>query len=208
MVSVATGPAADGRAAPGRWYQKPKWLLMVAVVAIVAIAVVLDLPTPVSASGRRADLTAYMRTLRQDIGQCSGGVQDAVTAYRDAQAGRLPASTARTFVSQGIDACSFTNGGMVDLGQIQPPRSLARLHLDSLAGQVDAWGYRDGYAALKALERLLAVPPAPGALAAFNQRVVLLNRTRSSIDATIAGAQRSVGLPARPLGLASISPLG
>jgi hypothetical protein len=182
------------------------WWLGLGIAACAAVAVVTDLPTRASSSYRRSDLTSFLGTISGDVGPCNGGLHDAVAAYHDHVAGRLPDSTVRTFVSQGIASCSFANSGVVDLGGVQPPRSLASLHLDGLAPSVDAWAYLDAFSALQDLRDVQRRPTA-NAVAAYDREIRLMDRRQRSINRSVEAAEHRLGMRSAPFGLVSEPPL-
>jgi hypothetical protein len=190
-VSEPDVVAAERRAR--RRYRKAGWALLGAVAVLVAAAVVSDLPVSATAAARQADLRTFVGTIEGDIGQCSGGLGDAVTARQEELVGKVAHSTVTTFITQAIAVCSFTDAGVVDLGGLQPPRSLVSLHLDALAPDADAWAYLYAFTTLQDL-KVVETHPGPAATASYRHEVAGLDRQRAAIDALVARADRRLGV--------------
>lgn len=197
LSSVA---ATEERGDRHRYRRAGRWLLA-AVTACAVIAVVSDFPLRASAGDKRADLKSYLSTVKGDVGQCNAGLHDAVTAYHDQLVGKLSHAIATTYTEQAIAACSFTNSGVVDLGGVEPPRSLTSLHLDSFAPSVDAWAYLDAFTVLQDLKDVERAPGSAAAVAAYDHEVRLLDRRRKAITGLADRAEGEVGLTGSPFGL-------
>lgn len=208
---VSTGAPASGErpadgSSPLPWYRKPTWWATGAVLTGLAVTVVLDLPRPATQAGRQADLRSFVASVQGDVAPCSAGLHDAMRAYDDAlrRPPLLSVGIARRFVQDGIAACTFTNSGIVALGNAQPPRSLASEHLGPLAKESLLWASLDAEAALRQLGDLLAAPTNTSIYAALQRSLHTLAGARATVESQVRGAQRHLGMA--PTGMALDQP--
>lgn len=180
---------------------------------VAAVAVFTDLPTGATAHYRQQQVTGFLATVHRDVAQCNAGLHDAVAAYAAWQAGDGVASqsTAATFTRQAIAVCSFTNSGVVNLGNYQPPQAVASPTVDQIAPQVDAWAYLDAFTFLHDLQTLISQPSSAKDRRVASSELAALHARRTRIESLVLEAQRSHHMAARPMDLvqpASLLPGG
>jgi hypothetical protein len=186
--------------ATAHWHLRARWWAAGAALALVAIAVVLDLPTHASQADRQAAFTSWTTTLAQDVAQCSDGVRDAITAHLSSTE-----KMAATFTQQARSVCSFANSGVVDLASTQPPRDVSSPTAARIAPAVARWA---GLDALEFLQDLAAASPArASARHALLAGAAALDRQRGVIEGLVRSAERELGLPAKPLPLVQAVPM-
>lgn len=177
------------------------WLAGAAVIA--AVAVLMDLPVHGGAGYRRTQLRSFLAAAHSDVAACSAGLRDALDAYTGWVAGTPNHSrgTAGDFSRQAIAVCGFADSGVVDLGSKAPPRSVASPTVDRIGPQLDAWAYLDAFTLLQDLRTLIARPSSAADRHAVDADLAQLRRRRATVERLVEAAERSRGLPPRPLPL-------
>lgn len=179
------------------------------MAAVVAAAVVIDLPSPASSTYRRSQLTSYLSTVHGDVAQCNDGLRDAVRVYvgwARGDKGRTR-SLAATFVRQAIAVCSFANAGVVNLGTTQPPRAASSPTVVAIAHQVDAWAYLDAFDTLQDLRATVADPAALAPFRAAQQDLTRLHARRRHIENLVTTAERAAGMHPAAFALIDVATL-
>lgn len=193
---------AEEADATAHWYRRARWWLAAGVVAVVAVAVVLDVPTGASRSERQSAFSSWMATLDQDVVQCNAAMHDAIAIRFSANT-----SLAKTYTDTAINDCAFTDSGIVDLGGEQPPVDASSEAADQIAPAATKWA--DAYAVIL-MQELLVTISAPSDASA--QRVLVadavrLDRERAVVEGFVARAERGLFLPYKPLPLEQTEPL-
>lgn len=193
------------------------------VVAVLAVAVLTDLPTHASVSYRQGTLRGYLAAVGRDVAPCRVALHDALAAYAGSSAAsaasaasgpsgpsaepRVPLSTAAQFTQQGIEACGFSNTGVVALGTTSPPRQVATPAVARIAHQVDAWAYLDAFTLLQDLKSVISHPGSRGGVAAFDRVLGATEARASLVERLVAAADREAGLPVDPIRLTAVGSL-
>ena len=90
------------------------------------------------------------------------------------------------------------NSAIEDLGALQPPRSLARFHLDKATQRLYTWCFSDGVDVAQEIEQLMTSPGDPTLLAQLRARL-------SDMQTLAAAAQQSFDATAASLGAGPVS---
>ncbi|MEO9134616.1 MAG: hypothetical protein ABI301_06425, partial [Jatrophihabitantaceae bacterium] len=136
------------------------------VALVVGLAAIADWPHRATTGQLRADFASYVAEVRDDVLSCGTEVEDSLSAYNQILAG---ASTQRT-VAEGImsnaalDCTPSGNAMVLDLAELQPPRSLAKFDLEVGTSQLYGWVSSDGVDAMQDLHSLLVTPGDPAVL--------------------------------------------
>jgi hypothetical protein len=184
-----------------RWFfQHRKATVLAAAAVVLALAVVVDWPHRATAGDLRSDFATYATAVNGDLRSCSLEIEQTVSAYNQITAG---VSTERDIATQiaaqtALDCTPMGNSAIEDLGTLQPPRSLARFHLDAGTQRLYAWCFSDGVDVAQEIEHLLAKPGDPALLARLHAQLA---------DMQIQGsaAQQSFDRAAASLGAATVS---
>jgi hypothetical protein len=191
------------------WARRRGLWVALAVAAVLAVAVIIDLPTGASASYRRQALSAYVAADDAYIAQCRAGTHDALVAYvrSTATVPTVSRSLAETFVIQGISVCSFADSGVVNLGSAFPDRVIASPVVDQIAPALDTWAYLDAFDLLQELKVALAHPADVAVRVEVARDVAAADVQRQRIESLVESAERQMGATAAPLPLVALSPL-
>jgi len=173
----------------------------IAGVALVTLGVVavLDWPHRATAGDLRGDFAGYATQVNGDLRSCSSEVEQTISAYNQITAGvSTQRQTAEGIASQtALDCTPMGNSSIDDLGTLQPPRSLARYHLEQGSQRLYGWCASDAVDAAQDIEGLLASPGDPALLA--HLRAVL-----SDMQIQAAAAQQQFDTTATSLGTAPV----
>jgi hypothetical protein len=148
---------SDSRTKP-RWYRRRAMLVGVAVVAIVAVTVVTDLPVHTSRASDISSEQGVMSELNPDLAPCALGVHEALTIWGDQSAHTLsPADQAESasLLRDDQNACSFTNESIFDLSNIEVPGSPAGKDMGDLVATSILWTTSDALKAIEAVQTLM-----------------------------------------------------
>ena len=86
----AGGAGGTGGTVKGSpWYRRRAWLVSAALIVVVGVTVLTDLPQHSSRSGQITDDTSVMTQVNTDVGPCSYAVGESLTIYRDLRAHTL-----------------------------------------------------------------------------------------------------------------------
>ena len=182
--------------------------LGVAVVLIAAL-VVLDQPTHTTTAYQRAGLSSYLVSIEGDISGCNSGLADSIKAAVATLDGSpaIQPGAASTFTSTAIADCSFTNNGVVDIADLQPPHGIGSPTIDAVAPKVAKWVFPDAFTLLQDLAVVLSSPRHRTARRAFTKEVGVLEAERHGIETLVRGAERGVGSSPKQLPLTSVTVL-
>jgi hypothetical protein len=180
----------------------PRWMLAGAAVLAVGLTLV-AIPHHPSTAERVADLRGVVNDLNTDIESCAGGVSESLTALQEIQSGAShDVKTALNIATFGAANCSPANNmQMDDLVQYQVPESLASFHLDATVNDLVTWGFPDAQRVQTDVAAVLtaATPSAIRiATAQLHHDQGVLDAERSTIDATINAASRSLAADVAP----------
>lgn len=207
------GPTATSRSLPrgvgSLTAGQRRLAIALALLALVAALVVVDLPTRTTASYRQASLRGYLSTLQGDVAPCGAGMRDAIqaaVARLDHQPDIEP-GVAATFTRQGVAACSFTNNSTVNLASTEPPHGLTAKPVTEIAPQLGNYVYVDAFRLLQNLASVLQHPGARQPRIAFSASLGALEAQRARIERLAATAGRAEGLRHASLPLLSLGRL-
>jgi hypothetical protein len=157
----AVGPPETPGAVPPRkpiWERHRRLAIATAVLVIVAITVVTDLPTSTS---RASDITAeraVMTEVNTDLSPCAYAINQAVGIWKLQAAHQLSAADRAPtpgLLSDDQSACSFTNEGIYDLSNIQVPGTAAGKQVGQLVATAMLWTTSDALRAIEDVQTLM-----------------------------------------------------
>jgi hypothetical protein len=158
-------------------------LIAVAILVVVAVTVLTDLPVGTSRANDINAERSVMSELNSDLAPCALAVHQAIGIW-NLQAARslTPADRSGTpgLLSDDQSACSFTDENIYDLANIEVPGSPAGKDMGQLVATATVWTTSD---ALKAIEDVQTLMSDPGDAAA--------RRSLSAEEARLASDRRS-----------------
>lgn len=197
-ASVAGSSSADqrgpGPAGPGsRWWRR-RWILVaLSVAAVVAAAVLVDLPTNSThnsdvqtARGVIAEITGFLKA-------CNYAVGTALRLYAKSVLPNLTGtqrSTLHSLATTDYAACSFTSQTIVTLATIRAPDSRTGRVLDKLVNDSLIWCDTDAMRVIGYVSDLIRSPSDSHLFGLFVQSERRLDAERRMIAVTVDGLAR------------------
>jgi hypothetical protein len=185
----------------GPWYRRRAWLVSVALVAVVGVAVIADLPQHTSRSRQISDDSAVMSRVNTDVAPCSHALGKSFTIYRAVTAHTLAPSRLGQVPGLLRDdhaACSLADDSIYQLSTIDVPGSPSGRDIGRVVSTVTLWATSDAVAAIEQIQALDANPSDGAALALLGHDEQLLAHDRSLAESELGAADAVVqaNLPA------------
>jgi hypothetical protein len=196
---------------PNGWpvRRMPRWLLLAAVLFVIAAVAVALVHRP-STAQRASDMRGFLLEVNTDIQSCSGGVAESLTALHQVQAEHFRNSTdvsqGASVATQGAANCAPANNELIDnLESYQVSESLHSFGLIRVVTDLVTWAAPDAERVQTDVAQVLSStsPKArSNAQAALNRDLIALNAERAAIEAPIAKAIKALHMHASPPPLA------
>jgi hypothetical protein len=178
---------------PTRWYRRRALLVGGAVVVILAITVVTDLPVNTSLSQDIAGERSVMQEVNADIAPCALAVHQALGIWGLRAAHALTTSDRAStpgLLSDDQSACSFTNENIYDLTSMEVPGSPAGKDIGDLVATATLWTTSDALGAIEDVQTLMTDPTDATALSSLSAEERRLAADRRSANAEEGAADR------------------
>ena len=140
------------------WFRRRAALIIGAVVVILAIAVVSDLPVHTSRAADISSERGVLSELNTDLAPCALAVHEALTVWGEQSTHSLSASNqaeSASLLRDDQNACSFTNQTIFDLSNIEVPGSPAGKDMGDLVATSVLWTTSDALKAIEAVQTLM-----------------------------------------------------
>ncbi len=205
LARFPAAPSSDGRAQP--WYLRRGSLVAAAIVAIVVVTVITDLPAP---DNRASDIAAAKTVIGQistDLAPCTNATGEAFQLYSFQTAGTITSSqraSAPGWLSQDVVACSFANAQVFDLSNVDIPGTASGKQLGVALSWATQWATSDALDAMSAIETLMADPTKATARTTLLTQWRLMVAHREDADRSIETASTLLSISLPSLGLPSI----
>ncbi len=206
--SPASVPASSLTVTKAVWYRRPWVLLTAALIVVVGVSILSDLPHHIT---RAEDISAQNASLTQinsDIKPCDYAVTEAFSFYREDLAHQLTPSDLSAVPGQLVGdqtACTFASGPMYDLtNNFQAVDTRAGLNIDHLEAVAVAWVSASALGAIEDIQQLVAHPGNAHALANLHLRESNLARQRARARADLARAESILHTTLTPIDLPSL----
>lgn len=194
--SMATSSLSTQRSS---WYRRPWVLLSAALIVIVAVSIVSDLPHPISAVEDAAAQNASLKQINHDLAPCAYAVDEAFRFYRQDVAGQLTPGKMKVvnlYLTNDQTVCSFASSGMSDLtNNLQVLDTSGGKYIDKLLLVIVTWMDSSANGAIFDIQHLIAHPHDPKLLADLTKRERFLEVDRQRAFADLATARSLVGAP-------------
>jgi len=139
------------RAVRWRSWKRTGLPITAAIIAVIIIAVITDLPTHPSLASQRVDANNLITTINTNLRPCVFGLKEANTIFGDRQAGKLSRgdrAKVPTLLADDAGACSFTSDSVNNLAGIEEPGSGAGRYLAAVISDALTWTTSDALAAI------------------------------------------------------------
>jgi hypothetical protein len=188
---VPDGEVQDGEVAVNPWYKRRAWLISAALVIVVAVTVLTDLPQHNSRSGQITDDTSVMSQVNSDIGPCSYALGESLTIYHDVNARTLTPSQVDQvpgLLQDDQNACSFTDDSIYQLSTIDIPGSASGKYMGQVVNTVTLWATSDALAAIEEIQAIDANPADTTARSRLSHFEQVLTHDRAQAESELGAA--------------------
>jgi hypothetical protein len=174
------------------WYRRPWVLATLALIVIVAISVVIDLPRPITKAQDVATQNATIKEINADLADCAFAVKESFHIYNLDVEGKLSASDKAQvpiLLTGDETACSFASEPVYDLtNNIQVQDTAAGRHIDRMLSVVEHWITDNALAAIKDIQYLFNHPGDAGTIShlGYQERQLASVRLQALKDETLA----------------------
>jgi hypothetical protein len=201
-------------AAPAK---KPIWerhrglAIAAAVLVILVITVVTDLPTSTS---RASDISAersVMSEVNSDLSPCAYAVNQAIGIWKLQATHQLSAADRAPtpgLLSDDQSACSFTNEGIYDLANIQVPGTAAGKQVGQMVATATQWTTSDALRAVEDVQTLMNDGGDAAALRSLSSAETSLASDRRLALSEEAAADRDLDTHLQTVDLPALAPSG
>jgi hypothetical protein len=197
-TTPATGPADrdEGSASrPRPWYRRRAFVVTAAIVVVLAVTVVTDLPTHNSHASDVVAAQQVMSEIAGDAAPCNLGMEESLGFYHDVTSGDITAAHRAQIpglIHDDLEACSFTNQDMVDLGGIDVPGNVTGRALNHVALDVLTWCDPAALAAIGEITALIESRPTPAGRARLAADEALLTKDRDATYRAMSSLARLI----------------
>jgi hypothetical protein len=188
---VPGGEVPDGEVPVNPWYKRRAWLISAALVAVVAVTVLTDLPQHNSRAGQITDDTSVMSQVNTDIGPCSYALGESLTIYHDLNAQTLTPSQVHQvpgLLEDDQNACSFTDDSIYQLSTIDIPGSASGKYIGQVVNTVTLWATSDALAAIEEIQTIDANPADTTARSRLGHFEQVLTHDRAQAESELGAA--------------------
>lgn len=194
----------------GPWYRRRSVLVVLSLLVVVAAAVIIDLPSHVSHATEVSSDAAVINEVNTDVSTCAYALKEALAVYAAEADHTLTKSDARQvpgLLTQDQDACSFSDGSILDLSEIESPGSPSGKHLNQMISTVTTWATSDALAVIEAVQKIIEHPNEASARAGLRQSELLLASDRTAADDQLQAAEDAISGHLPDLSLTPVVPL-
>jgi len=206
-VTAEESPA-PARPAPV-WQRHRGLVIALAIVAIIVVMVLSDLPVPTSRADDIAAERSVMKEVNGDLSPCAFAVGQAVGIWRLEESGRLSAADRAPtpgLLSDDQSACSLTNQGVFDLSDLQVPGTAAGKHLGEMVATTLLWTTSDALRVVEDVQKLMVAPGDAAARRDLAREESVLAKDRRTAQAQEAATDAALGVHLPPVDLPVVPP--
>lgn len=194
-ASMATSSLMSVKAV---WYKRPWFMITVAIVVVIAVSVITDLPHPLTKAQDASVQDATIREINADVKPCVYAIKESFRFYENNLAGKLSAAnlkTVSTYLSSDRTACSFASGQIYALtNNIEPILTTAGIHIDHMLRTIVTWTTSDALAAIIDIQYLIDHPGDPSKIKSLSARQALLADGYQSVQNDFTAAEAALGI--------------
>jgi hypothetical protein len=180
------------------WYKRPWFLVTVAIVLIVAISIITDLPHPITKAQDAATQDATLRSINGDLKACAYAVNESFDFYNSDVSGKLTKSNLSkipALLTGDQTACSFASQPVYDLtNNIQPLGTTAGKFVDHLLRVVQQWMTNNALASIEDIQYLFAHPGDVSKIHDLTTQQVRLASNRQLALSDVTDAEAVLGI--------------
>ena len=193
------------------WYRRPWVLASLALVVIVAISVVIDLPRPITPAQDQASQNASIKEINTDLADCAFAVKESFSFYNMDVSNKLTSSDLAqvpTLLTGDETACSFASEPVYDLtNNLQVDDTKSGKHIDHMLSVVEQWITDHALASIRDIQYLFTHPGDAQTIRHLTSQEQQLATQRTKALSDEAQAVRALGLPLYALKIPSLEHL-
>lgn len=190
--------------------RKKRWVIL-AVLALVVIAVLTDLPRGVTLADRQANLQLVRTTIVTDMQVCNASLSDSLTALSGILSGRSnQVATAKQIMVRAESTCTvIDNPDLYDLATLAPPTALENLsvNISKATNNYVEWAYPNAAAVIVDAQDLLKNPKDARAIADLRVRVRNMQSEEQAANLVLSTAAEDLKMTIQPLNFDGINQL-
>ncbi|HEV3267115.1 MAG TPA: hypothetical protein VGZ68_01795 [Acidimicrobiales bacterium] len=179
-------------------YKRPWFLITVAVVVVLALSVLSDLPQHITKKEDAASQNATLKQINGDIQPCAFAVSESFNFYNRLVAGTLKSSELSQIPPLLIGdqtACSFASQPIYDLtNNIQPRETAAGKDVDKVLRVAQQWMTNSALAAIEDIQYLFKNSGASLKIADLTKQEAKLAQTRQRALSDVHAAETDLGI--------------
>jgi hypothetical protein len=186
-------PTSEDPGPKGPWWRRRSVLLGAAGLAVIAIAVITDLPTPTSPTSDAKAESTIIGEVNTDVAPCVYAVHEAMLIYVDRVSGQLNSADRAqvpSLIRDDEDACSLTDSSVFDLSDIDVIGSPAGKQISDAISTSTVWVTSDALGVIDLIETLQQHPHDQRAQAQLTVDRQRMTEDRARVDAEVASASR------------------
>jgi hypothetical protein len=191
------------------WYKRTPFLAGLAVLVVIAVSVLSDLPGGVNNGSDASQQTSIMNEVNGDLRGCAFSAQESFTVYQGLASTSLSPterSLAPSMLRDDRTACSFTNSDIFDLSEVEPTGTPAGKDVGSAVEASLLWVTADALKAIIDIQAIDSHTATSKTLADLRVAEVQLSKDRAAAIADVRAANTLLGskiplpqLPALPV---------
>ena len=193
------------------WYKRPWFLITVAIVIVVAISIVTDLPRHITVVQDVAAQNSAMKQINVDIKPCTFGLQEASGFYHREKTSHLSVSQMNvitTYLVSDQTVCSFAGPSMSELtNNLQIVDTPAGKYLEKMRAETVTWMDSDANGVIYDIWYLSTHRGTAKTLTDLKRRIAFLAQDRQIALAYLADADAALGTTLTMLNLPTVSPI-
>jgi hypothetical protein len=179
------------------WYRRPWVIAALALIVIIAISVVIDLPRPITKAQDVASQNASIKEINTDLAPCAFAVKESFHIYNLNVTGKLTPSDlgeVPTLLTGDETACSFASEPVFDLtNNLQVDDTASGKHIDRMLSVVEHWITDNSLASIKDIQYLFSHPGDAATIRHLGVQEVQLTAGRTSALSDEAQAEQVLG---------------
>jgi len=158
----ASMPTSSLGIAKAVWFRRPWFLATLALVVVVAISVIIDLPRPITRAQDVASQNSSIDEINTDLADCTFAAKESFNFYNENLAGKLTKSDLAevpTLLTGDETACSFASEPVYDLtNNLEVDDTAAGKYIDRMVSVVEGWMTDYALASIDDIQYLFSHP--------------------------------------------------
>jgi len=158
----ASMPTSSLGIAKAVWFRRPWFLAALALLVVVAISVVIDLPRPITRAQDVASQNSSIDEINTDLADCTFAAKESFNFYNENLAGQLTKSDLAevpTLLTGDETACSFASEPVYDLtNNLEVDDTAAGKYVDRMVSVVEGWMTDYALASIDDIQYLFSHP--------------------------------------------------